>query len=65
MLTTMTRTVWSKAVETARPSLSGLQSKLEMGCEERPTFWSSCMLPATPISAPFSSLVTLFGGYLL
>lgn len=64
-MTRITRSVWSKEVETARPSLSGLQSKLDIGWVERPTFWSSCKLPATPISCPFSSFATLFAGYLL
>ncbi|KAF3841822.1 hypothetical protein F7725_023773 [Dissostichus mawsoni] len=43
-----TRTVWSKPEHTHRPFLSGLQSRLAIGCVDSVAFCNSVTEPATP-----------------
>ena len=53
--------VWSRVLMQHRPSLSGLQSKLVMGCVEMTREFKSSTDPAIPIGAPSCSCFpTLF-----
>lgn len=64
-VTMSTRTDWSKEAHTHRPCLSGLQSRLAMGCVERVTFCRRLTVPATPMSFPSPSCSLLLAGYSL
>lgn len=64
-VTISTLTVWSKAPQTHSPFLSGLQSRLEMGCVDRVTFCKRLTDPATPISDPSESFFERCAGYSL
>lgn len=48
LVTMYTRTVWSRQLRQHKPSRSGLQSKLTMGCEEITLELRSSTVPATP-----------------
>lgn len=48
-VTMKTRTVWSRQLRQHRPSRSGLQSKLTIGCEEITLELRSSTFPTTPI----------------
>ena len=65
-LVTMTSLIfWSKAVQTARPVLSGDQSKPETGWSPSCESWSLTTSPTTPTFSPSSSLFALrLAGYL-
>lgn len=65
LVTISTLTVWSKAPQTHSPFLSGLQSRLEIGCVDRVTFCKRLTEPATPISAPSESFLERWAGYSL
>lgn len=65
LVTISTLTVWSKAPQTHSPFLSGLQSRLEIGCVDRVTFCKRLTEPATPISAPSESFFERWAGYSL
>lgn len=65
LVTISTLTVWSKAPQTQSPFLSGLQSRLEMGCVDRVTFCKRLTAPATPISDPSESFLERCAGYSL
>jgi hypothetical protein len=58
LVQTTTRIVWSNEQDTAKPSLSELQLKLDIGWVERLTFWRSCRVPGTPMSIPCGSFWT-------
>ncbi len=57
----MTLSDWSNDVDTAKPNLSELQWKLDIGCVDKPTFCKSSRLPGTPISAPLESFAVRDG----
>lgn len=65
LVTMRTRTDWSKEAHTHSPCLSGLQSRLMMGCVDRETFCRRLSVPATPLAAPSPSFSLLFAGYSL
>lgn len=65
LVTMSTRTDWSKPEHTHRPCLSGLQSRLAMGCVDRVAFCSRLTEPATPTSVWSESVLLLWAGYSL
>lgn len=65
LVTIRTRIDWSNEEQTQRPCLSGLQSRLEMGCVDRVTFCRRVTDPATPMSALSAPFLVLWAGYSL
>lgn len=65
LVTMRTLTVWSKALQTHSPLLSGLQSRLEIGWVDKVTFCRRLTEPATPISIPSESFFERWAGYSL
>ena len=62
-VTMRTRIVWSNATQTARPSLSGLQSNPQIGWVDNVTFWWRVSVPILPMSTPSLSCWQRWGGY--
>lgn len=65
LVTMRTRTDWSNDELTQRPCLSGLQSRLEMGCVDSVTFCRRFTDPATPMSTSSEPFLVLWAGYSL
>lgn len=64
-VTMSTLTVWSNELQTQSPLLSGLQSRLEIGCVDSVTFCKRLTEPATPISMFSESFLERCAGYSL